>query len=76
MPDLDQLQARVEELQSILQELIETAHDGAKEMERFVTWVEQQTSLRDTPKELRVVVAKLADLHHRARKLTGKQAGS
>ncbi len=72
MPDIERMQAEFDELQLIVEELIETIHHESKQMEQFVTFVEQQTSLRDTPRELHVVVAKLAELHHRIKKLTNR----
>jgi hypothetical protein len=69
MPDVERVEAELRELQLIVEELIETVHEEARQIEQFVTVVEQQTSLRDTPRELRVVVAKPAELHHRVKKL-------
>lgn len=71
MSDSDQLQRDVAELQVIVQELIETLHDQSKELDRFALQVEQQTDLRDFPKDLAVATSKLGELRYRIRKLAG-----
>lgn len=70
MAENEQLATQLREITSIVQEMIEIVQHEAKEFERFATWVEQQTSLRDTPKELRVTASRLAELHRRAKKLS------
>jgi hypothetical protein len=71
MSDIDQVQKDVAEIQVILQELIETLHDQSKELDRFAMQVEQQTDLRDYPKELAVATSKLGELRYRIRKMAG-----
>ena len=72
MSDIDQLQKDVAEIQTILQELIETLHDQSKELDRFALQVEQQTDLRDFPKELAIATSKFGELRYRIHKMLGR----
>jgi hypothetical protein len=67
MTELGQLESDVRELQGIVEDLIDIFHEHAKEMERFAIKVEQQTSLRDAPRELPVIASRLSELRVRMR---------
>ncbi len=74
MTELGQLESDVRELQVIVEDLIDVFHDHAKQMEQFATKVEQQTSLRDAPRELPIVVSRLSELRVRMRRLKRHEA--
>jgi len=68
MADLDQSRTEVAELQTFVQELTELVHEAVKEMERLLMRVEQQTSLRDSSKELPLIISRLSELRVRVQR--------
>mgnify|MGYP000883458627 CR=1 FL=1 len=74
MAENESLRDDLVELEQIVQELIETLHNQARELDLFVTRVEQQTTLRDFPKGLSVVASQLSQLQYRVHKLTSQGA--
>lgn len=59
-------------LLAIIEDMVETLYHEARELERLVTQIEQQTGLRDAKSQLPLTVSQLADLHHRIKKLRGQ----
>lgn len=74
MSENDQLRKDVAEIRKMLQELIETLHGQAKALDKFALQLEQQTDLRDFPKEFAVATSKLGELKYRAGKLAPTEA--
>jgi uncharacterized protein YoxC len=67
--DVRQKEAVFVELQHLVEELAATVHDLAKQVEALAILAEQQTELRDFPREISVIVSRASDLHRRAAKL-------
>jgi hypothetical protein len=61
--------SEVEQLRSVVNDLIELMHVQAKELEALVTHVEQVTVHMPQTHQFSVVVSGLAALHHRIQKL-------
>ena len=64
MPTTD-LSKQIADLTDIVQEFVETMRDQSKELRRLTVWLEQQTDLRDEPKDLSVETSRLSALLHR-----------
>jgi hypothetical protein len=58
-----------EQLQAFLADLVEVLHLQAKELEKLVTHVEQQTTRMVEPSQFSVVASELSELHHRIKQL-------
>lgn len=59
-----------EAVREALEDLTEVMHLQAKEIERIVTHLEQQTVPLDPPSQLPLVVSELSELHNRIRGLS------
>lgn len=64
--------ADTEPLHQILEDLIEVLHLEAKELEKLVTHVEQQTTHLAESSQLPLVASELSELHHRVKQLAAK----
>ncbi len=64
MPSADPSK-QIVELTDIVHELVETVRDQSKELQRLTLWLEQQTDLRDAPRNLSVEAARLSVLLRR-----------
>lgn len=61
----------VQQLTTIVADLIEVLHLQAKEMERLIGHVEQMTTHLGYPNQMPTVASELSDLHHRIQTLRG-----
>lgn len=61
-----------EELRAVIEDLIEATHLQAKELERLVTHVEQQTVPLEPASQISIVASELSELHNRVKKLRSK----
>jgi hypothetical protein len=68
MPASDRTQ-QIVELSGIVEEFLQTMRDQTKDLERLVTWLKQQTSLRDDVTQLTVEASRLNALLHRVESL-------
>lgn len=59
----------VEKLRTAIADLIKVLQLQAKETERLILQLEQQTDLRIFDSQLPLVVSELSELHHRIKKL-------
>lgn len=59
----------VEKLRTAIADLIKVLQLQAKETERLILQLEQQTDLRNFDSQLPLVVSELSELHHRIKKL-------
>ncbi len=71
-PDLNQ---RIFTLTQIVHELVETVRDQSKELQRLAVLLEQQTDLRDEPREFGVEASRLSELLRRARSFRAEIEG-
>jgi len=77
MPQSEQSQSDLVRIVAMLQELVEIVKDETKELERLAIRPEQQTDLRDEPRDLTVESSRLSALHQQVRSLRERmQAGS
>jgi len=58
-----------EQLRAVLEDLIDVLHLQAKELEKLVTHVEQQTTSLVYQHQFSLVASELSELHHRIKKL-------
>ncbi len=72
MPSADQ---HIVELTAIVHELVETSRDQSKELQRLTLWLEQQTDLRDAPRNLSVEASRLSALLLRVKSFREKLEG-
>jgi len=59
------LSKQIIELTGMVHEMVETVRDQSKELQRLIVWLEQQTDLRDEPKDLNVETLRLTALLRR-----------
>ena len=74
MPAHD-LTEQVFTLTQMLHELVETVRDQSKELQRLTVLLEQQTDLRDEPRDFTVEAARLSDLLRRVRAFRAELEG-
>lgn len=71
-PDLGK---RLFSLAQMVHELVETVRDQSKELQRLAVLLEQQTDLRDEPRDFTVETARLSELLRRVREFRAELEG-